>query len=46
MRNYLTVIVTKLHARNRVDAIKIAYDAGGSRDAGLWRCGGRACREA
>ena len=28
VRNYLTVIVTKLHARNRVDAIKIAYDAG------------------
>jgi len=28
VRNYLTVIVTKLHARNRVDAIKIAYDTG------------------
>lgn len=28
VRNYLTVIVTKLQARNRVDAIKIAYDAG------------------
>lgn len=28
VRNYLTVIVTKLHARNRVDAIKIAYEAG------------------
>lgn len=28
VRNYLTAIVTKLHARNRVDAIKTAYDAG------------------
>jgi two-component system, NarL family, response regulator DesR len=28
VRNYLTTILTKLHARNRVDAIKIAYDAG------------------
>jgi two-component system response regulator DesR len=28
VRNYLTTIVTKLQARNRVDAIKIAYDAG------------------
>jgi two-component system, NarL family, response regulator DesR len=28
VRNYLTSIVTKLHARNRVDAIKTAYDAG------------------
>jgi two-component system response regulator DesR len=28
VRNYLTVIVTKLNARNRVDAIKSAYDAG------------------
>jgi two-component system response regulator DesR len=26
--NYLTVIVTKLNARYRVDAIKSAYDAG------------------
>jgi two-component system, NarL family, response regulator DesR len=28
VRNYLTSIVTKLHARNRVDAIRSAYDAG------------------
>jgi two-component system, NarL family, response regulator DesR len=28
VRNYLTAIVTKLHARNRVDAIKTAYEAG------------------
>lgn len=28
VRNYLTTIVTKLNARNRVDAIKHAYDAG------------------
>lgn len=28
VRNYLTAIVTKLNARNRVDAIKTAYDAG------------------
>jgi two-component system response regulator DesR len=28
VRNYLTSIVTKLHARNRVDAIKTAYNAG------------------
>jgi two-component system, NarL family, response regulator DesR len=28
VRNYLTTIVTKLNARNRVDAIKSAYDAG------------------
>jgi two-component system, NarL family, response regulator DesR len=28
VRNYLTTIVTKLGARNRVDAIKTAYDAG------------------
>jgi two-component system, NarL family, response regulator DesR len=28
VRNYLTTIVTKLHARNRVDAVKTAYDAG------------------
>ena len=28
VRNYLTTIVTKLNARNRVDAIKNAYDAG------------------
>lgn len=28
VRNYLTTIVTKLGARNRVDAIKSAYDAG------------------
>jgi two-component system response regulator DesR len=28
VRNYLTSIVTKLNARNRVDAIKTAYDAG------------------
>jgi two-component system response regulator DesR len=28
VRNYLTSIVTKLHARNRVDAIRTAYDAG------------------
>lgn len=28
VRNYVTAIVTKLEARNRVDAIKTAYDAG------------------
>jgi two-component system response regulator DesR len=28
VRNYLTTIVTKLNARNRVDAIKTAYDSG------------------
>jgi two-component system, NarL family, response regulator DesR len=28
VRNYLTTIVMKLNARNRVDAIKSAYDAG------------------
>ncbi|HKB31572.1 MAG TPA: response regulator transcription factor [Streptosporangiaceae bacterium] len=28
VRNYLTTIVTKLNARNRVDAIRTAYDAG------------------
>ncbi|HEX8008503.1 MAG TPA: response regulator transcription factor [Trebonia sp.] len=28
VRNYLTMIVTKLNARNRVDAIKTAYDSG------------------
>ena len=28
VRNYLTGIVTKLDARNRVDAIKTAYDSG------------------
>jgi two-component system, NarL family, response regulator DesR len=28
VRNYLTTIVSKLHARNRVDAIRKAYDAG------------------
>ncbi len=28
VRNYLTTIVMKLQARNRVDAIKIAYNAG------------------
>lgn len=28
VRNYLTTIVTKLGARNRVDAIKTAYEAG------------------
>lgn len=28
VRNYLTAIVTKLNARNRVDAIRAAYDAG------------------
>jgi two-component system response regulator DesR len=28
VRNYLTTIVTKLNARNRVDAIKTAIDAG------------------
>lgn len=28
VRNYLTTIVTKLDARNRVDAVRIAYDAG------------------
>lgn len=28
VRNYLTTIVTKLNARNRVDAIRTAYDSG------------------
>jgi len=28
VRNYLTAIVAKLHARNRVDAIRKAYEAG------------------
>jgi two-component system response regulator DesR len=28
VRNYLTTIVTKLNARNRIDAIKTAYDSG------------------
>jgi two-component system response regulator DesR len=28
VRNYLTTIATKLNARNRVDAIKTAYDSG------------------
>ncbi|HEV2451739.1 MAG TPA: response regulator transcription factor [Streptosporangiaceae bacterium] len=28
VRNYLTTIVTKLHARNRVDAVRKAYNAG------------------
>lgn len=28
VRNYLTTIVTKLNARNRVDAVKTAYDVG------------------
>jgi two-component system response regulator DesR len=28
VRNYLTAIVAKLNARNRVDAIKMAYDSG------------------
>lgn len=28
VRNYLTTIVTKLHARNRVDAVKTACDSG------------------
>ncbi len=28
VRNYLTTIVAKLHARNRVDAIRKAYDVG------------------
>ncbi|MEU4985660.1 response regulator transcription factor [Streptomyces sp. NPDC021969] len=28
VRNYLTTVVTKLNARNRVDAIRIARDAG------------------
>ena len=28
VRNYLTAIVTKLHARNRVDAVRKAYNAG------------------
>jgi two-component system, NarL family, response regulator DesR len=28
VRNYLTAIVAKLHARNRVDAVRKAYDAG------------------
>jgi two-component system, NarL family, response regulator DesR len=28
VRNYLTTIVTKLNARNRVDAIRSAYDSG------------------
>ncbi|MFF5056776.1 response regulator transcription factor [Micromonospora orduensis] len=28
VRNYLTTVVTKLHARNRVEAVKLAYDSG------------------
>lgn len=28
VRNYLTTVVTKLQARNRVDAVKMAYDSG------------------
>ncbi len=28
VRNYLTTIVAKLHARNRVDAVRKAYDVG------------------
>lgn len=28
VRNYLTTIVTKLHARNRIDAVKVAYNSG------------------
>ncbi|WP_433550355.1 response regulator transcription factor [Micromonospora zamorensis] len=28
VRNYLTTVVTKLHARNRVEAVKMAYDSG------------------
>ena len=28
VRNYLTTVVTKLHARNRVEAVKTAYDSG------------------
>ncbi|BCB89756.1 response regulator transcription factor [Phytohabitans suffuscus] len=28
VRNYLTTIVAKLHARNRIDAVKVAYDSG------------------
>ena len=28
VRNYLTTIVAKLHGRNRIDAIRKAYDAG------------------
>ncbi|MDB1089572.1 response regulator transcription factor [Streptomyces sp. ACA25] len=28
VRNYLSAIVTKLHARNRVDAVRIAQEAG------------------
>lgn len=28
VRNYLTTVVTKLHARNRIDAVKMAYDSG------------------
>jgi two-component system response regulator DesR len=28
VRNYLTAIVTKLNARNRVDAVRAAYEAG------------------
>jgi two-component system, NarL family, response regulator DesR len=28
VRNYLTTVVTKLQARNRVDAVRKAYDAG------------------
>jgi two-component system response regulator DesR len=28
VRNYLTTIVAKLNARNRVDAIRNAYNAG------------------
>jgi two-component system, NarL family, response regulator DesR len=28
VRNYLTSVVSKLHARNRVDAVRKAYDLG------------------
>ncbi|MET8232749.1 response regulator transcription factor [Micromonospora sp. NPDC005298] len=28
VRNYLTTVVVKLHARNRVEAVKMAYDSG------------------
>ncbi|GAA3234019.1 hypothetical protein GCM10020256_50580 [Streptomyces thermocoprophilus] len=28
VRNYLTTVVTKLNARNRVDAIRIARESG------------------
>lgn len=44
VRNYLTAIVTKLNARNRVDAIKTAYDAGWLPLPDWFRQGGsRAC---